>query len=202
MKSNSVAQSLLVVAGIVFAVQAPAQEAKKQPAPSAEEKAMMDKMMQAGVPGAAHKKLEPLAGRFKIRTRAWMDPAQPPEESTGTSERKWIMGNRYLQENFQGSYRGQPFTGLGTMGYDNVVGKYFGTWIDSMSTSTTTARGALDGNVLKYEGTMSDPMSGKEAPYTMLYTIAGHDSHTMEMWGPGPDGKNVKWMETTYTRVK
>ena len=48
----------------------------------------------------------------------------------------------------------------------------------------------------------NDPMAGKEVPYTMNLKIADNDHHSLEMWGPGPDGKNVKWMELQYTRAK
>lgn len=201
MKLHRIAQSLVVSASLTLSGLALA-DAPKQAAPTPEEKAMMDKMMQAGTPGAAHKKLDPLAGKFSVKSKMWMDPSKPAQESSGTSERKWIMGDRYLEEHFQGSYGGQPFTGMGAWGYDNVTKKYFGSWLDSMSTSMTVARGGLEGKVLKLKGMMSDPMSGKETPYTMSVTLAGNDSHTVEMWGPGPGGKNMKWMEMTYTRMK
>lgn len=200
MELKQIARCLLLagcfpVAGLALA----ADKAKPMPADHA---AAMEKMKQAGTPGAAQQKLDPLAGRFNVKSKMWMDPSQPPTETTGTSERKWIYGNRYLTENFEGTYGGQPFSGMGTMGYDNVTQKYFGTWIDSMSTGLTTSHGSFDGKVLKYKGMMSDPMTGKETPYTMSIAIADNDHHTTEMWGPGPNGKNMKWMEMSYTRVK
>jgi hypothetical protein len=202
MNVKRVVQSTMVIAAMQFGACALAADPPKPAAPSAQEKAMMEKMAQAGTPGAAHRKLDPLAGKFNVKSKMWMDPSKPPEESTGTSERKWIMGDRYLEERFQGKVNGQPFTGMGTMGYDNVTKDYFGTWIDSMSTGMTTSRGALNGNVLKYKGMMSDPMAGKEVPYSMTLTMTGNDSHTMEMWGPGPNGQNMKWMEMVYIRAK
>jgi hypothetical protein len=201
MKLTRVVQSLVVVASLPLAGLLQAADPPKQDMPP-DQKAMMEKMMQAGTPGPAHKKLDPLVGKFNVKSKSWMDPSKPPEESSGTSERKWIMGNRYLEEHYQGTFAGQPFSGMGLWGYDNVTKKYFGTWFDSMSTSFTASRGALSGNTLKMKGMMSDPMSGKETPYTMSLNIAGNDSHTMEMWGPGPGGKNMKWMEMTYTRAK
>lgn len=202
MKPNRIMQSLVIAGGLQLAGAALAADPPKQPAPSAAEKAMMEKMAQAGTPGDAHRKLEALAGKFTVKSKSWTDPARPPEESTGSSERKWIMGKRYLEEQYQGTYGGQPFTGMGLQGYDNVTKKYFGTWIDSGSTGITLARGTMNGNAITYQGTMSDPMSGKETPYTMTTTILGNDSHKVEMWGPGPGGKDMKWMELLYTRAR
>jgi hypothetical protein len=202
MKRNRIVQSWVAVAGLCLAGVVWAADPPKPAAPSAAEKAMWDKMAQAGTPGEAHKKLEPLVGKFTVKSKSWMDPAKPPEESTGSAERKWIMGGRYIEEHYQGTYGGQPFTGKGLQGYDNVTKKYFGTWMDSGSTSMTMARGGMNGNAIKYQGMMSDPVSGKEVPYTMTTTLTGNDSHKVEMWGPGPGGKDMKWMELVYTRAK
>jgi hypothetical protein len=200
MKLHRVAQYLVVVGSLSLAAAAPAADPKK--ASPVDEKAAMAAMQQASTPGAAHKKLEALAGNFTVKSKSWMDPSKPPEESNGSSERKWIMGNRYLQESYQGTFAGQPFTGSGIQGYDNVTKRYVGTWIDSMSTGITNSIGTMTGNTIKYKGSMSDPMSGKAVPYTMNLAIADNDHHTLEMWGPGPGGKNMKWMELQYTRSK
>ncbi|WP_051293588.1 DUF1579 domain-containing protein [Pseudoduganella violaceinigra] len=203
MKLRRIAQYLVVVSGFTLAGTAlsAAPEKKKAAAPP-DEKAAMEAMTKASTPGEAHKKLEALAGKFTVKSKMWMDPSKPPEESDGATERKWIMGNRYLEENYQGKFMGQAFDGLGIQGYDNVTKKYFGSWIDSGSTSMTLAHGTMNGNTIKYKGMMSEPMMGKEVPYTMNIVIADNDNHKLEMWGPGPNGKEMKWMEMSYTRVK
>lgn len=200
MKLHRIAQYLVVVAGFTLAGAATASDKKKAGAP--DEKAAMEMMAKASTPGEAHKKLDALAGKFSVKSKMWMDPSKAPEESGGATERKWIMGNRYLQENYQGSFMGQAFDGMGISGYDNVTKKYFGSWIDSGSTSMTLSRGSMSGNTITYKGMMTDPMAGKEVPYTMKMIITDNDNHKMEMWGPGPGGKEMKWMELSYARVK
>lgn len=201
MQLQRLAQHLVVIAAFSIAAAPQAAEKAKKPPPM-DDKAVMEMMQKAAAPGEAHKKLDALAGKFSVQSKSWMDPAKPPEVSSGSSERKWIMGNRYLEEHYQGSFMGQPFDGMGIQGYDNVSKKYFGSWIDSGSTGMTLARGSMNGNAIKYKGVMSDPMSGKEVAYSMTLTIADNDHHTLEMWGPGPNGKEVRWMELSYTRVK
>lgn len=202
MQLNRVVQSLIVAAGVFGAGLALAGDPPKASAPSMDEKAMFEKIMKAGSPGEAHKALEPLSGKFDVKVKSWNDPSKPPEESAGKSERKWIMGGRYLQEDFQGTYGGQPFTGMGVMGHDNVTGKYFGSWIDSMSTSMMVSHGSMKGPSISYSGMMSDPVSGKQVKSTMSITIKGPDAHLLEMWGPGPGGKKMKMMELSYSRSK
>ncbi len=202
MQLNRVVQSLVLAAGALGAGLSLAADPHKASAPAMDEKAMYEKMMKAGSPSEAHKALDPLAGKFDVKVTSWNDPSKPPEESSGKAERKWIMGGRYLQEEFQGTYGGQPFTGMGTMGHDNVTGKYFGSWIDSMSTSMMVTRGSMKGQAIHYEGMMSDPIAGKEVKSSMSITIKGPDAHVLEMWGPGPGGKKMKMMELSYTRSK
>ena len=201
MKLSTLVQHLVVIVGLSIAATAPAAD-KKKAAPPMDEKAAMAAMVKAATPGEAHKTLEPLVGSFDAKAKQWMDPSKPPEESNGSCERKWILDNRYIQEQYNGNFGGQPFTGMGYEGYDNVTKKYVATWIDSMGTGMTLSSGAMAGNVLKMTGTMSDPVTGKTSKYTMVTTIADNDHHRLEMWAPGPDGKNMKWMEISFTRKK
>jgi hypothetical protein len=169
-----------------------------------DEKAMMEAMAKAGTPGEAHKKLEPMVGTFDTKAKMWMDPSKPAEESSGKTESKWVLGNRFVQENYEGTFMGQPFSGMGYWGYDNVTKKYTGTWMDSMGTAMMNSTGKVDasGKVMTYTAMMNDPMTGKLCKITEKVTVADNDHHMMEMWGPDPSGKNYKMMEITYVRKK
>ena len=190
----------MLVAGAAWAQEKPAAK-KAKPAPM-DEKAAMEAMQKAATPGDAHKKLEAMVGTFDAKVKMWMDPSKPPEESAGTSENAWVLGNRFVETKYQGTFMGQPFSGIGYTGYDNVTKKYIGTWMDTASTGVMVSKGTMEGNVMKSTATMSDPMTGKTTTSTMKTTVADNDHHTMEMWGPGPSGKNYKMMEIEYTRKK
>ncbi len=194
------AAAVLATAGF-----AGAQDSTKKaaaPAGSDKEKAMMDAMVKAGTPGAEHKKLTDMAGTWDAKVRMWMKPGAPPEESAGVSEATSIMGGRYLEEKFTGMMMGQPFTGQGITGYDNVQKKYVATWADSMSTGIMNSTGRADGNKMTMSGQMADPMTGKMSTLKEVMTVTDNDHHTFEMWAPGPDGKVYKMMEIEYTRKK
>jgi hypothetical protein len=169
-----------------------------------DEKAMMEAMTKAATPGDAHKKLESMIGTWDTKVTMWMDPSKPPAESTGTSENRWVLGNRYVQQTFEGTFMGQPFSGIGYTGYDNIGKKYMGTWMDTGSTEMMNMTGKSDaaGKVMTFSGTMNDPMTGKACKLTSKVTVADNDHHTMEMWGPDPSGKVYKMMEITYVRKK
>jgi hypothetical protein len=74
--------------------------------------------------------------------------------------------------------------------------------MDTASTGMMISKGTMAGNVMKSSASMADPVTGKMTTMSMKTTVTDNDHHTMEMWGPGPDGKNYKMMEITYTRKK
>ena len=166
--------------------------------------AMWAEYEKLGTPGEHHKKLEPMVGRFKTTTRMWMDPSQPPEESTGSSDNKWILGNRFVRSEYKGQMMGKLFDGIGLMGYDNAKKCYVSTWCDSMSTSIMpVSEGRMDssGKVMTTTVTMDDPVTGKPSTMRQVTTIKNSDEHRFEMWATGPDGKEFKTLEIVYTRM-
>ncbi len=193
----SLAAALLLVCTSAFA-----QHDHGEKKPPAMDPAMMEAMMKAGTPGDAHKALNAFAGTWTTTSKMWMMPGADPMTMDGTSETKWVLGGRYLEQHFSGNFMGMPFEGMGYTGYDNVKKQYWSTWMDNMSTGMMMSTGAVNANTWTFNGTMADPMTGKDTPQEMKLVINDADHHMMEMWGPGPDGKNFKMMEIAYTRKK
>jgi hypothetical protein len=189
--------ALAVAASTLFA-----DEPKKM---SAEEmqKAQMDAWMKASTPGDAHKKLEHMVGTWDTTVKSWMQPGAPPMESKGTAVNSWVLGGRWMEERFTGTFMGMPFSGIGYTGYDNIRKQYVGTWMDNMSTAVMISTGSGgSGNTYEFSSSMDDPMTGKPSPVTEKVVVTDADHHSMEMWSPGPDGKMFKMMEITYSRKK
>lgn len=185
------AGALLVVSSLSVIAQQPS------------EAAMMEAMAKAGTPGDPHKKLDAFAGTWNTKINMWMAPGAPVMSSDGTSENKWIMGGRYLEQRFKGNFMGTPFEGVGYTGYDNVKKQYWGTWMDNMSTAMMSSTGwMMDGKTWMFSGTMVDPMSGKDSRVEERITVVDNDHHTMEMFGPSMDGVMYKMMEIHYKRKK
>lgn len=197
----------LAVAGRAAADQAKPADAAKKPADQAaapDEKAMMEKWLQVATPSAGHKALEPMIGTWDAKITMWMAPGAPPDESTGTSENKWVLGGRFVEQRYEGSFMGQPFSGVGYTGYDNLKKKYVGTWMDTMGTTIMVSEGSADatGKSLSMSSTVDDIMTGKPTSIRNEIKIVGADHHVMEMWGPDRTGKPFKTMEIHYTRKK
>ena len=172
------------------------QDAKHNPA--------MEKWAELAKPGPAHKALDPHVGKWTVKVKHMMEPGAPAVESDATSEVKWIMDGRYLQEEVNGSFMGQPFKGIGICGYDNLKQKYVSSWIDNMNTGIATSEGTQDAasKTFNYTTECPDPMTGKYSKGRTVQKWTDNDHYTMQMFGPGPDGKEMMHMELNATRAK
>jgi hypothetical protein len=191
--------ALVLAVGSLLAL--PALGIAQQPEMTAEQKAEMEAYMKAGTPGAPHKALAATVGTYDVSSKSWQAAGAPPMEEKGTVTRSMALDGRVLVEEFKGSMMGMPFTGHGMRGYDNVTGKYWSTWMDSMSTGMMVSHGTCDAkNACTFTGSWNDPI--KKGPVTSRMTSRWTSPTTeiFEMYGPGKDGKEFKMMELTYTR--
>jgi hypothetical protein len=173
---------------------------KKSAGPSQEEmQKMMAEMEKAATPGPEHKALVEGVGNWTATSKMWMEPGKPPTETTGSEEVKSVLGGRFVQLNFKGSFMGKPFEGVGLDGYDNIKKKYVMTWADSMGTTIIYAEGTGDAKQRVYSGEETMP-NGQKRSFRWVLKIDSKDKRSMEMFAPGPDGKEAKEMEIVYTR--
>lgn len=187
--------AVLSLLAIILAVPVAAQQDKPQePAMGGPE---MEAMMKAMSPGENHKHIARYAGDWTFTNKMWMDPSKPPQESTGTMKGELILGGRYVQTHWKGEMMGMPFEGRGTEGYDNLAKQYVSSWVDNMGTGILYSTGTCDdsGNKCEMKGDMIDPMTGKEGYMRSVTTWMGQDSFKFELFGAGPDGKELKMME-------
>jgi len=170
-----------------------------------DQKAAMDAMMKAGMPGPEHQEMMKSAGTWDAEVKFFdMMKNQWSEPQKGTMKMEPVLDGHYLMMKFEGimDWGGQkmPFKGMGIMGYDNIKKKYFSTWIDSMSTGLMHTEGTKQGNVATLTGTMVDPMSGKDCQVREVATHTDDSHMKYEMYGSDPSGKEMKMMEINYTK--
>ena len=122
-------------------------------------------------------------------------------EETGTATRSMALDGRVMVEQMESKMYGQPFTGHGMQGYDNVTGKHWATWNDSMSTGLMVSEGTCDeAGACTFTGSWNDPVSKGKVTARMTTKWTSPTVEVFQMYGPGPDGKEVKMMEITYTK--
>ncbi len=179
------------------------QKGQPEGMPSAEQ---MEKIMAVCSPGPEHQRLAKLVGNWNLELRS-PAPGADPNAMKGTATYKSVYDGRFVQQEVSAPpmMGDQPFRGMGWIGYDGVRKQYVSTWIDNMCTGILVTYGKEDpaGKTITFTGEMSDPMTGKmDTKVREVVRIESDDKHVFEMYGPGPDGKEVKQFEITYTRAK
>ena len=190
-----------VAAAALFATLALAQEGKKPPEMTPEQKAEMEAYMKAGTPGAPHQLLASTAGNYDLKIKSWSAPGAPPMEESGTATRAMTLGGRVCVEDVTGTMMGMPYTGRGMTGFDNVTGKYWSIWMDTMSTGMMVSEGTCDAQkACTFTGTWNDPVKKGPVKARMTTRWTTPTTEVFEMYGAGKDGKEMKMMEITYTK--
>ncbi len=162
----------------------------------------MKKWMDYMTPGDMHKMLANGVGNWTMNTSWWMAPGTEPTKSEATAVSEMILGGRYLQTKVTGSMMGMPFNGISIEGYDNALKTFHTMWIDDMGTGLMTMTGTYNeaAKQISYAGKMCDPISGTMVDVRQIVTYNADGSFKMEMYGPGPDGKEYKTMEIVSVR--
>lgn len=170
--------------------------------PAMDPKAMEEMMAKMAAPGPNHERFKKMEGNWDAVVKWYMDPTQPPQESAATSVFRTIMDGRYLQEEVTGTMMGKPFSGMGLTGYDNILKKYVGAWIDNVGTGIMASTGLPDagGNTIHWTGQSSDPMTGKMVRFRMEMKITDENHMAYGMYTKAPSGKEAKVMTIDYTR--
>ena len=134
----------------------------------------------------------------------WMAAGTEPTLSECTTNVTSIMDGRYIKTEVLGDMPGMgPFNGFGISGFDNVSQKYVSTWIDNCGTGIMTGTGELsaDAKTMTWTFTYNCPIQKKPVTMRQVEHYTGHDTMTLEMFGPDPKtGKEYKSMEISYTR--
>lgn len=175
----------------------------KIPDPGSEMEKMMQAYAKAAEPGPNHKRLDSLVGNWNCLVRFWERPGGPQQESKAIYQRKWILGGRFLQDNYEGQFMNKPFSGFGLTGYDNQKKHYVSLWADTMMTCFMTQTGQADdsGKVITLTGEMDDPVTGQPRKLKSIIRIESDSKNIFEMYDYTPDGKEFKSFEIVSSRA-
>lgn len=162
----------------------------------------MQKWQEYMTPGDMQKMLAKGVGTWKGNLTFWMTPGGEGQKSEATAVSEMIMGGRYLRSMMSGNMWGMPFEGMAVEGYDNAAKVFVSSWIDNFGTGMMFMTGKWDetSKQIHYTGKMVDPVSGNWIDVRQVVTFTSETSTKMEMYGPGPDGKEFKTMEMISTK--
>jgi hypothetical protein len=160
--------------------------------------------MEMPTPGPEHQWLAQRAGRWALTTKFRMTEDSPWTESTAEEWVEVVAGGFWVTSTQKGTMMGMPFEGRAMNGYDQIRGKYVGTWVDNFGSYLTTFEGDRDpttGELITWSD-MLDPMSGTTLRVKMIMREIDNDHGSFEMHMPKPDGGMFLSMSQDYTRIK
>ncbi len=164
-----------------------------------------DEMMKAWqeymTPGPMHEILARNVGTWKAEMTTYDNP-EAPTKSEGISTYEIILGGRYLQGKHKSEFGGMEMNGIEITGYDNAKKKFFSAWLDNFGTGLLYQEGDYDeaAKTLTLSGSSIDPF-GKEIKVRQILKNFDEETSYMEMYME-QDGKETKWMDIKFTRVK
>ncbi|WP_346318789.1 DUF1579 domain-containing protein [Chitinophaga sp. YIM B06452] len=166
-----------------------------------QDEAAMKAWMDYATPGSMQKMIAMADGNWKTDMTFWMAPGAPPMTTTGTCTNKMVMGGRYQESRFTSSMDGQPFEGVGMLGYDNVRKVFVSTWLDNMGTGIMYLEGKWDDATrsITFTGNMTDAVAGKAMPVREVFKWVDDNNQVMEMYQMS-NGTEYKSMELKFTR--
>ncbi len=172
-------------------------------APPMDSAAMAKAWQDFATPGDMHKWLAGHVGTWEADVSSYAGGPEP-SKSKATEVVKMAMNGLYQIANMSGTMMGMPFEGQSTIAYDNAKKQFVLTWIDNMGSGIMMMTGQYDAatKTMTYKGTQTDPTTGKDANVRQEQKFLDDDNYVMTMYGDGPDGKEMKFMEATFKRVK
>jgi len=195
----------LVLGGVFIVGSARSGDTPDVPKMSPEERAVMEQWMKLSQPGEHHKHLDYFVGKWKTKTKVFMGgPGSTPMESDGTSNIKWVLGERFLMDEHHGTMMGQPYEGIGMTGYDNFRNMYISSWQSNMQTNVLTSTGARNPKtgVFTYYGEMDEPAIGVIGRTVKYVTRTIDKDHYVFEIIDLHAGDEYKVIEIAYERVK
>jgi hypothetical protein len=150
-------------------------------------------------PTAEHTKLKELAGKWTVACKFYMEPGQPPMESTA-KETVEMVGEFWTLTKFENEMMGMPFTGRATLGYEPHSKQFVSTWVDSMAPVLCVLKGTQKGDTITMHGEFWSCMTNSVLKHRTTEKILGKNERIFEMFCTMPDGTEIKMMTNHYKR--
>lgn len=150
--------------------------------------------------GPQYAQLARLAGHWTVQQSMWTAADAPPVIDRGSATYAMVLGGRHLRQELRIA-SGKPFEGLGYIGYDDVTGKYYSSWMDTNFAGIILAHGTYDpaSRTYQFVGEMA-AKGGAPVPVRELMRIADNDHFVYEYYETR-GGKEALAIRLQYTRL-
>jgi len=156
------------------------------------------------LPSRAHEHYAPMIGKWAMHWKLLGPDGAVARELKGTSTHEWVVGGRWVRATFETDLEfpeGEVFSGVGYFGHDNTTGAYHNVWFENNRTAVQYDKGSYDAETRTFEFVGEQPRAdGSRFTARTTVRIDSDDQHTIELFSPGPDGKERKALVLVFTR--
>jgi hypothetical protein len=165
--------------------------------------AMMKAMIDFSTPGKMHQLLASFNGEWDAIVISFANPVKP-DTSKVFQTYSMTLNGLYQEGKLTGDMMGMSFEGRSVTGFDNAKKIFVSTWIDNLGSGIIIMTGSYNESqkTITLNGAQSNPVTGKDSGIRQVMKVIDKNSYTLEMYGDGYDGKEIKFMEGTFKRKK
>lgn len=155
----------------------------------------------AGIAGLQHQRLAELVGAWKVTQSFWTAGNSTPRIDTGSATYAMVLGGRHLRQDLHINSPDKAFEALGYIGYDNMMGRYYSSWMDVNFTGLIIAYGDYDAasHIYTFLGTLPGPAASKTIPLRAELKIIDANHFTYDFY-ERHDGNEALAVRLEYTR--
>ena len=155
-------------------------------------------------PTEQHELFKPFIGTFRSEVKIWFGPGEP-KITSGIMTNSLQVNGLYLHQDFVGEDNPDPngsaFVGQGFWGFNTMLDRFEGFWIDNASTMMQMEYGQVDDSGKVWEMLSELDLPGRVMKKRTVIALLDDDHHKMETFCLGEDGSETKNMEINYSRI-
>jgi hypothetical protein len=194
---------LVLAAGRLGAAPEDTKETKEAERPSPQEKLddLVARYMAASQAGPDHRVFTPLAGSWSFRATMHLVD-QPAVVVEGTSENRFVLGNRYLQAEARAGEGLKRSEMTVLYGFDNRRRQYFAVGMSSLASYALQPSGNYDSVNRSFilSGRERDETTGYTLVYRALIRVEDDDHHSVQLFYDVAGRAPYKVLEALFTR--
>lgn len=153
--------------------------------------------------GGLHHRLGQLAGEWEGMTKTWAEPGKPPDESPWRGTIRPVAGGRFMMHEYEGSYGGEPLSGVAIYAYHLDPDRFEMAWVDSFHTGTGIifSKAKNEGRGYGVLGSW-EPPSGPPWGWRTELQQPEPDRLIITHYIITPEGEEAMGVETVYRRKR
>jgi len=154
--------------------------------------------------GSPHHFFAQLVGGWIGTTKLWLEPDVLTDESPVQGSIQLVLGGRFALYLYQGSVEGEAQLGMFTFGYNTLLDRYEGSWVDSFHNNTAImfCRGSAIEHGFQVTGNYPDPTGGPDWSWRTEVELIDNDHLLITAYNIHAEGDEAQATETRLTRVK